>query len=84
MAMGLPAIATRCGGPESFMNDDCGIMVDVDDVDELVSAMNRMEEHIDDYSPLAIREYVRSRFSGEVIAKQLESIFEEEIKAKRA
>ena len=84
MAMGLPAIATRCGGPESFMNDDCGIVVDVDDVDGLVSAMNRMEEHIDDYSPLAIREYVRSRFSGEVIAKQLESIFEEEIKAKRA
>ena len=84
MAMGLPAIATRCGGPESFMNDDCGIMVDVDDVDGLVAAMNRMEEHIDDYSPLAIREYVRSRFSGEVIAKQLESIFEEEIKAKRA
>ena len=83
MAMGLPVIATRCGGPESFMNDDCGVMIDVDDVDGFVSAMNRMEEHINDYSPQAIREYVRSRFSGEEIAKQLESIFLEEIKKKQ-
>ena len=83
MAMGLPAIATRCGGPESFMNDSCGLMVDVDDVAGLTVAMDRMVEHIRDYSPEAIREYVRSRFSGKVIARQLEQIFEEVIHKKK-
>lgn len=84
MAMGLPAIATRCGGPESFMNDSCGLLVDVDDIDGLTAAMDRMIEHINDFDPMAIREYIRSRFSGEVIAKQLESIFIEEINKKKA
>lgn len=84
MAMGLPAIATRCGGPEHFMNDTCGLLVDVDDVAALTRAMDSVEEHIGDYSPEAIREYVRSRFSGEVIAKQLEQIFIEEIEKKKS
>lgn len=83
MAMGLPAIATRCGGPECFMNDSCGLMVDVDDVAGLTAAMDNMVEHIKDYSSEAIREYVRSRFSGEVIARQLEQIFEEVIQKKK-
>lgn len=83
LAMGLPVIATRCGGPESFMNDICGIMVDVDDVSGLTNAMNMMVGRIQDYSPEVIRGYIRSRFSGEVIAKQLERIFEEEIEKKR-
>lgn len=83
MATGLPVIATRCGGPESFMNDSCGLLVDVDDIDGLKAAMDRMIEQIGDYDPRTIREYVRSRFSGEEIAKQLESIFLEEIKKKQ-
>lgn len=83
MAMGLPAIATRCGGPESFMNGSCGLLVDVDDIDGLSAAMDWMIEHVGVFDPLAIREYVRSRFSGEEIAKQLESIFVEEINKKQ-
>lgn len=84
LAMGLPVIATRCGGPDSFMNDTCGLMVDVDDVTGLAKAMDRMAKRVDDYSPETIREYVRSRFSGEVIAKQLEKIFIEEIEKKKS
>lgn len=83
MAMGIPSIATPCGGPEHFMNDTCGFLVDVDDVAGLTKAMDSLEEHIDDYSPEVIREYVRSRFSGEVIAKQLDTIFKEEISKKK-
>lgn len=84
MAVGIPSIATPCGGPEHFMNDTCGLLVDVDDVAGLTKAMDRVEEHINDYLPETIREYVRSRFSGEVIAKQLEAIFKEEISKKKS
>lgn len=83
MAMGLPAIATRCGGPEAFMSERCGQMVDVGDVEGLTAAMDRMTETASSYDAEELREYIRSRFSGEVIAKQLERIFEEEIKAKK-
>ena len=82
LAMGLPVIATRCGGTDSFFSEDCGLMVDVDDVAGLTAAMDRMEETVASYQAEGLREYIRSRFSGDVIAKQLEKFFEEEIKAK--
>ena len=79
MAMGLPVIATRCGGPDVFMNEFCGIMVNVDDVGSLTDAMNNMIKDIKNYSPIEIRDYVSSLFSGAVIAKRLESILIEEV-----
>lgn len=82
LAMGLPVVSTRCGGPESFMNEKCGLMVDVDDVDGLTEAMRQMNECISSYDAEEMRGYIRSRFSGEVIAGQLVQIFEEEIKKK--
>lgn len=73
LAMGLPVIATRCGGPQSFMTDECGLMVDVDDVEGLTAAMDRMQETINSYDPNVIRKYIRSRFSATEIAKQIEN-----------
>ena len=83
MAMGLPVIATRCGGPEHFVTDQCGYLLEVDDEDALVAAMNSIQKEYDRFDPAGIREYVRSRFSGEEIARQLEQIFAEEIEKKK-
>lgn len=77
MAMGLPVIATRCGGPEYFVTPDCGLLIDVENVGQLTEAMRQMETAIDTYEPDSIREYVQKRFSAKSIAKQLEKIFEE-------
>lgn len=75
MAMGLPVIATRCGGPDYFVNDTCGKLVDVDNVEQLANAMEFMIENTGKYDSQAIREYCDSRFSSVTIAKQLEQIF---------
>lgn len=83
MAMGLPVIATRCGGPEHFVTDRCGYLLEVDDEDALVAAMNNIQKEYGRFNPAEIREYVRSRFSGEEIARQLERIYTEEIEKKR-
>lgn len=71
MAMGLPIVTTICGGPEYFVNDSNGKLVEIDDVDGLAVAMNDVVKNYGRYNPHEIREYVRSRFSGEVIAKQI-------------
>ena len=39
MASGLPVIATKCGGPESFVNEENGVLIPVDNKDALVTAM---------------------------------------------
>lgn len=80
MAMGLPVIATPCGGPEHFVNSDNGLLVDMDNVDQLTKAMRLMETTIDKYQPEAIRAYVQERFSAKAIAGQLVDIFEKIIK----
>lgn len=74
MAMGLPVISTRCGGPEYYITEKNGILLDVDDFDGLVSAMNTIGHTI--FNPKSQREFVRSHFSGKVIACQLEKIME--------
>ena len=80
MAMGLPVIATPCGGPEHFVMSDNGLLVDIDNVEQLINAMRQMETTIDKYQPETIRAYVQERFSAKAIAGQLEEIFENEIK----
>ena len=80
MAMGLPVIATPCGGPEHFVNADNGLLVDIDDVEQLAKAMRQMETTIDKYQPETIRAYVQERFSAKAIAGQLEEIFKKVIK----
>ena len=82
MAMGLPVIATRCGGPEHFVNSDNGLLVDINNVKQLTKAMRQMETTIDKYEPESIRAYVQERFSAKAIAGQLEEIFEKVIKQK--
>ena len=42
MASGLPVIATKCGGPESFVNEENGVLIPVDNKDALVTAMKNM------------------------------------------
>ena len=83
MAMGLPVIATPCGGPEHFVNSDNGLLVDIDNVEQLTKAMRQIETSIDKYQPEAIRAYVQERFSAKAIAGQLEEIFEEVIKQQK-
>ncbi len=83
MAMGLPVISTRCGGPEYYIEGTNGILLDVDDFEGLVVAMNEIERNIDTYKPEDLREYVRAHYSGEVIARQAEGILQTAVKQKK-
>lgn len=71
MAKGLPVIATRCGGPEEFVNEKNGILVDVDDVKALADAMEYMMEHQSDYNKVKIRQFCLNSFSESAIADQI-------------
>ena len=71
MAKGLPVIATRCGGPEEFVNEKNGILVDVDDVKALADAMEYMMEHQSDYNKVNIRQFCLNNFSESAIADQI-------------
>lgn len=76
MMMGLPIIATICGGPEGFVRETEGLLVPVDDVDALADAIKYMFDNYKSYDRQKIAEDCKNRFSPEVIAHQLTDVFE--------
>lgn len=70
-ACGKPVIATRCGGPEFFVNDNNGMLVDVGDIEELAESLKRIVGRHSDYDSKAIREEFETKFSRKAIVSQL-------------
>ena len=79
MALGVPVIATSCGGPEEFINDGNGILVNSNDVKELADAMIRMHDHRNDFDRKSIANECKIKFAPDVIAGQLVQVFEQTI-----
>lgn len=77
MAAGLPVIATKCGGPEEFVDAQNGILVDVNDTKQLADALLAMKNNIHHYDREAIANTSREKFSAEIIAGKLMKLYSE-------
>ena len=75
LASGVPVIATKCGGPEDFVDETNGILVDVDDVNQLAKAMIGVIECDKKFNHKNISEDSKKRFSAETFANAFCSIF---------
>ena len=75
MSCGLPVIATKAGGPETFIPELAGKLCDINDVETLAELMKNISDKYSDYSPAKIREYAINNFSKEMIAKKYLNIY---------
>jgi glycosyltransferase involved in cell wall biosynthesis len=82
LCLGLPVIATICGGPEEFINEKNGLLVPTNDAKALSTAIQTMYNTFSNYKRKLIAEESRQRFSSSEIAKKLIKIFEDVIKSK--
>ncbi|MDE5790990.1 MAG: glycosyltransferase family 4 protein [Muribaculaceae bacterium] len=80
LAMGLPVIATDCGGIRECLSKENGVITPVDDVEQMATAINNMMENYDKYDREAIAKDCRERFSPEAIASKLIKVFESVLK----
>ena len=80
LAMGVPVIATKCGGPEAFVNEKNGLMVNVNDVEELTEALIYMYNNINMYDRKSISIEIQNKFSSEVVANKIINIYKEYLK----
>jgi L-malate glycosyltransferase len=76
LAMGLPVIATRSGGPEDYITEENGILVDVDDEESIVCAMKSVYDHHTGFDGKRISTTTIRRFSPEIIARSLTRLYE--------
>jgi glycosyltransferase involved in cell wall biosynthesis len=77
IACGKPIIATRCGGPESIVNEINGKLVEIGNVSELAKTMRWMAENHDQYKPQKIRHDFEQRFSRQAVVTQLTTLYEQ-------
>lgn len=82
MALGKPVIATRCGGPESIVNDGVnGLLVDVDDIDQLSNSLGYIYQQYNTFDAKTIQHGCLAKFSGKSVFKQLNKVYQEAIKS---
>lgn len=77
LACGLPVIATKCGGPEEFVNETNGLLVPVNDENELVQAMKKIYDEYDVYDRNFISVTTLDKYGAEKIGERLMHIFTE-------
>lgn len=75
MACGKPVIGTRNGGAEFIVNPSNGILVDVDNVEQLSQAMKYLYENIDNFDNQKISTDCLTNYSGETIARELNDVY---------
>jgi glycosyltransferase involved in cell wall biosynthesis len=74
---GTPVIATRCGGPEDFVPEKVGRLIEKRNFQQLVDAILYMTDHSDEYDPAVLKEYGRENFSPEVIRDNTYRVYEQ-------
>lgn len=75
LACGVPVIATRCGGPEAFIDQRNGILIPVGDKDALVEAMIDMRTNAHRYDRQQISARAKEFFSEEAVARRILDVY---------
>lgn len=76
MACGLPVVATKCGGPESIVQDErIGLLSDIDE-DSLAKSMRYIFENKNRYNSEFIAQYTKDNFSEKAVCENLAKLYE--------
>jgi len=62
MASGLPVISTNCGGPADIITAQTGILIEVDNVEQMTDAIHKIKDHYGEYNATIIRDYIGQKF----------------------
>lgn len=77
LASGKPIVGTFNGGAEDIINKNNGLIVKVNDVDELGLAMKNIMKNITSYNPKEIRNECIERFSKKKIIDEILNVYNE-------
>jgi glycosyltransferase involved in cell wall biosynthesis len=67
MSSGLPVIATRSGGPDSIVSKENGILIDAENRDQLLAALNRMLDQYGSFTQEHIRKSTLKRYGSTAV-----------------
>jgi glycosyltransferase involved in cell wall biosynthesis len=80
LSCGKPVIATRCGGPESMVTPENGILVPRQNPASLAQAMIKMVYSAKNFDSAKIRQRTLEKFSKKNVCKLIDSLYRGSIK----
>jgi glycosyltransferase involved in cell wall biosynthesis len=75
IACGTPVLSTRCGGPEEFIDENNGHLIEPGNNQQLTQAIVWMSSHFNEFNREGIRRRAQSRFSEETIGKKFYELY---------
>jgi glycosyltransferase involved in cell wall biosynthesis len=75
MAKGMPVIATKCGGPENFVNSGNGLLIPIDNIEATTNALDYMFIHAHNYDSARIKRDCYENFSEECISRKIIDVY---------
>lgn len=75
MLLGKPVLATKCGGPEGFVNDKTGILVQKGSIQALQDGIIDMINSLQKFDEQSIKKYAASRFDNRIICKKYSEVY---------
>ena len=82
MSVGLPVIATKCGGPESIVVKETGILVESNDKNKLSEAMKHMIDYYENYDSKTIRQIAISTYGDKAYGDNIMNAIDSVLSAK--
>ncbi len=77
MSSGLPVLASRSGGPETFVPEMAGRLVESNSVSAVYEGLKHIYAHYEQYDPAMIRKYVEDRFSRDAVMRKYTGLIRE-------
>jgi glycosyltransferase involved in cell wall biosynthesis len=77
LACGKPIISTACGGPEYIVNDQNGLLVPVNDVPALGTALAQMVQTSNRYEPARLSAACQDQFGQEAVVDCLYNVYQQ-------
>lgn len=75
MCAGLPVIATKCGGPQDFVNEHNGLLCENEDADSLAKAMDKMMLTANSYDRKKIHGFAVENYSPKGVSQKLTALY---------
>ncbi|WBW99445.1 glycosyltransferase [Oceanirhabdus sp. W0125-5] len=77
MAGGKPVLTTKCGGPQDFVDETRGVLVNPKSIEHLKEGLCNIIETYNEFDNQKIRDFVKENYSYEAIGKKLIEKYQE-------
>lgn len=80
LAVGVPVISTKSGGPEIFINKNNGLLVDLNNVNQLAASMKFMYNNVGNYNRKEISKLTHNNYGAKHVADKIINEYQKVLK----